>query len=164
MPELEARETFIIKGRVTILSRPASQLPPGEGAWTVEQEIDNLVVDAGKVLMARMMAEDTGFDTGVTFCEVGTNAAAPTAGDTDIGTVTKRNAITRYVRVANRVQFRTFFAAGDISVALKAIGLYGHSTATATDQTGELFNHAKIDFDNSAGTKDLTTLLEVTFG
>jgi len=157
-------EYFPININVRAFSRPASDLPPDDGEWTLESETHNLIVTAGKVLVARMLAEDSGYDTGITYCEVGTNTTAPALTDTNIGTVTKRNAITAYKRTSNRVQFRTFFAAGDVTAYLKAIGLYGHSTATATNQTGELFNHAKIDFDNSSGAKDLTTIIEITFG
>jgi hypothetical protein len=161
---MQSLEAMPIGVNVRIYSRPASPLPPELGTWQLEGEAHNLIVTTGKVLVARMLAEDSGFDTGLTYCEVGTNTTAPALTDTTIGTVTKRNAITAYRRTSNRVQFRTFFAAGDITAFLKAIGLYGHSTATATDQTGELFNHAKISFDNSSGAKDLTAVIEVTFG
>ena len=62
------------------------------------------------------------------------------------------------------VQFRTFYAAADVTAYLKEIGLFGHSTASATLGTGEMFNRAIIDFDNSAGSKDLTVVVQVTFG
>lgn len=161
MPELE---TMPIGVNVRIYSRLASKLPPDKGTWELECEAHNLVVTTGKVLVAQIMMEDSGYDTGLTYCEVGTNATTPALTDTNVGTVTKRNPITAYRRTSNRVQFRTFFAAGDITAYLKAIGLYGHSTATSTNQTGELFNHAKIDFDNSSGAKDLTAVIEVIFG
>lgn len=161
---MQELETFPTGVNVHIYSRERSSLPPEQGNWQLECKAHNLVVTAGKVLVAQMMAEDSGYDTGLTYCEVGTNTTTPSLTDTNIGTVTKRNAITAYRRTSNRVQFRTFFAAGDITAYLKAIGLYGHSTATSTNQTGELFNHAKIDFDNSSGAKDLTAVIEVTFG
>ena len=145
-------------------SRPKSDLPHDEGQWTLEGEAHNLVVTAGKVLTARMLMDDTGFDTGLTYCEVGTNTTAAALSDTTIGTVTKRNAITAKLRTSNRVQYRTFFASADIIANLKASGLYGHSTATATNQSGELFNHVKISFDNTSNTKDLTIVHEITFG
>ena len=132
--------------------------------WVLEDETHNLIVDAGKVLVTRMLMEDSGFDTGITFCEVGTDNTAVTAGDTDLNTGTKRNAITKTVRTANVVQFRTFYASADITAFLKEVGLFGHSTATSTLGTGEMFNRAIISFDNSAGLKDLTVVIEVTVG
>lgn len=164
MPHVVTAEHFPIGENVLLLTRPKSDLPSELGHWKVDQYSHNLIVTSGKVLIARMLSEESGFDTGLTYCEVGTNTTAPTVGDTNIGTVTKRNAVTTARRTSNRIQFRTFFAAGDITAVLKAVGLYGHSTATATNQTGELFNHAKIDFSNSAGTKDATIVVEITFG
>ena len=124
----------------------------------------NLVVTTGKVLVARMLMEDAGFDTGITFCEVGTGTNAPALSDTALQTSTKRNAITSTLRTSNVVQFRTFYAAADITANLKEIGLFGHSTASATQGTGELFNRAAISFDNTAGSKDLTVVVQITFG
>lgn len=157
-------ETMPIHINVRWYSRSQSDLPPDQGEWVLEGETHNLIVTAGKVLVARMLMDDSGFDTGLTFCEVGTNTVAATVADTNIGTVTKRNAVTAKLRTSNRVQYRTFFASADIVANLKATGLYGHSTATATNQTGELFNHAKISFDNTSNTKDLTMVHEITFG
>ena len=111
-----------------------------------------------------MLMEESGFDTGITFCEVGTNNTAPVVSDTDLNTGTKRNAITTTIRTANVVQFRTFFAAADISVFVKEMGMFGHSTASSTLGTGALFNRAILNFDNSLGNKDLTVVSQVTFG
>ena len=57
-----------------------------------------------------------------------------------------------------------FYAAADITAYLKEVGLFGHSTASSTLGTGELFNRAILNFDNSAGAKDLTVVSQVTFG
>jgi hypothetical protein len=163
LPDL--REQFPIGSNVLLLTRDRSVLPPDLGDWAVHQWSHNLVVTSGKVLIARMLADESAWDTGITYCEVGTSATAPALTDTNIGTVTDRVAVIDPPRrTSNRVQFRSFFAAGDITANLQAVGLYGHSTATITNQTGELFAHAKINFDNSSGAKDLTIVYEVTFG
>lgn len=124
----------------------------------------NIITSAGKVLVARMLMDDSGFDTGLTYCEVGEGSTTPTIQDTALETPTKREAVVKKVRTSNSVQFRTFFAAADVSVLIKEIGLFGHSTATGTIGTGEMFNHALVTFDNTSGTKDLTVVVEVTFG
>jgi len=157
-------EYFPVGVNVRILSRPASDLDPEDGEWIHEADAHNLVVTEGKILVARMLSEDSGFDTGITFAEVGTDNTAPTVADTALGAVTKRNAITKYLRAANVVQFRTFFAAADITATLEEVALWGHSTASASTGTGELFNRALVSFDNSSGAKDLTMVVEVTFG
>lgn len=124
----------------------------------------NLITTTGKELVARMVSEEAGWNTGVTFCELGVGTTTPVVGDTQIETTTKRNAITTTVRGGATIQFRTFYVAADISVFLKEVGLFGHSTATSTTNTGEMFNHAVISFDNSSGSKDLTVSIQVAFG
>lgn len=157
-------DTFPIGINVRLFSRPASRLAPDESKWTLEGESHNLVVTTGKILVARMLAEDSGFDTGITYCEVGKGSTAVTVADTGIETTQKRNAITKYLRTANVVQYRTFFAAADITVTLEEVGLFGHSTASSSSNTGEMFNHSLLTFVNGTGAKDLTYVVEVTFG
>ena len=157
-------EAFPLRVNVRLFSRPASALPPEDGDWTLAAEAHNLVVTTGKALVANMLAEQSGYDTGLTYCEVGTDNTTPTLADVALGTVTKRNAITRYIVGGNVAQYRTFYAAADVTAYIKEVGLFGHSTATSTAGTGEMFNRAIIDFDNSTGTKDLTAVVQVTFG
>lgn len=158
-------ETLPIGCNVLVLSRPRSLLSHSHGLWTPEGASHNTVMTSGKILIARMLADESGWDTGLTFCEVGTNTVTPVVTDTNIGAVTDRVALVDPSRrTSNRVQFRAFFAAGDIGANLQATGLYGHSTASIADQSGELFNHAKINFDNTTGAKDLTIVIEITFG
>ncbi len=152
-------ETFGIHVNVLVIGSD-----PVTGAELSREEVHNLIVTSGKVLVTRMLEDESGWDTGITFCDVGTDNTTPVIGDTDLIAGHKRNAITTTIRTNNEVQFRTFYAAGDISVYLKEIGLFGHSTATSTLGTGELFNRAVIDFDNSAGLKDLTVVVQVTVG
>lgn len=153
-----------IKGEVWVYSRPRSAAPPAAGIWRLEDRRYNLTPTSGKLLIAKMLAEVSGFNTGVTYCEVGTSATAPALSDTNIGTVTKRNAVGTARLVGARIQWRTFFDAGDITAYLKAVGIYGHSTASGTGQTGELVGHAKIDFDNTSGTRDSTVVYELVIG
>jgi hypothetical protein len=132
--------------------------------WALASLNHNLIVTNGKILTARLMADESNFDTGLTHCEVGTDSATPGVANTNIGTVTKRSGITRVIRNSNVVQFRTFYAASDVTAHLRKTGMYGSSDATDTDQSGLLFNAALIDLDNSAGTKDITVVHEITFG
>lgn len=152
-------EYFPIKTNVVLLATD-----PKTGKVVKRYYTHNLVVNSGKVLVARMLMEDSGFDTGITYCEVGTNNAAPNVSQTTLSTALRRKAITSYIRTSNVVQFRTFFPAADVTAYVKEVGLFGHSTATTTLGTGEMFNRATVDFDNSAGTNDLTVAVKVTFG
>ena len=126
----------------------------------------NLITTAGRVLLTRMLAEEAGWDTGITYLGIGTGATAPAITDTILTTETKRKAVaTPVYRVTNRLQFKAYFPAADCNVFVKEVGLFGHSTATATINTGELFNHALLSKDNSGGSPvDLTFYLVVTIG
>ena len=126
----------------------------------------NLITTAGKVLLARMLAEESGYDTGITYLGIGTNATAPLITDTTLGTETARKAVaTPVYRVSNRLQFKAYFPSADCNVFVKEVGLFGHSTASTTLDTGELFNHAALSKDNSGGSPvDLTFYVIIVIG
>jgi hypothetical protein len=158
--ESDSWELFRLRCNVAIIASD-----PRTGRWLQRVQGHNLVVTAGKVLVARMMMEESGFDTGLTYAEIGTGTNAPAAADTALQTALRRKAISRTVRASNVVQFRTFFLASESNANLKECGIFGHSTATATIGTGELFARAAIAFDNSgASPVDLTLVWQITFG
>jgi len=153
-----------ITGRISIYTRPRSRLPRHMGVWTLVEVKHNLVVTSGKVLVAKMLGDVSGFDTGLTWIEVGTGTVAPVLGDTALGTPTIRKAVSAPIVTANSVQYRSFFGAADISVDLKETGIFGHSTATSTNGTGELFARALVTFNNNSDPHDATYVWTVTFG
>ena len=158
-------EQIRIAGRVQIFTRRRSKLHWRHGLWTLAAESPNLVVTAGKVHVAKMLGDVSGFDTGLTWIEVGTGTAAPALGDVALATPHVRKAvIANPIVTANVVQYRAFFASADISVDLKETGIFGHSTATSTNGTGELFARALVTFSNNADPHDATFVWTVTFG
>lgn len=170
------REWLPLQGRVRLEAWPrgALGLLVGQGhslAWarrlarameTVETA--NLVVTTGKVLVARMLMDDAGYDTGLTYCAIGTNSTAPAAGDTTLGTEVQRAAVTVKSRTINVVTYSTFFLSGDATYAIEEVGLFGHSTASGAADSGELFNRALLSYDNSGGLVDLTVDIIITVG
>ena len=124
----------------------------------------NLVVDKGRELISRMLAEETGWNTGVTYCALGTNNTTPTTAQTLLVAEGKRKAVTQVLRAGYRVQYRTYFLASESNINIQETGLFGHSTATATLNTGEMLNRALLSYDNSAGLKDLTVVHEIQYG
>ena len=153
-----------LRVNVWLFSRAKSPLDADQGVWEPESAAHNIVTTRGKELVAAMLAEETGRDTGITYCEIGTGTNVPSIADVALQTALTRKAITRYIRASNVVQFRAFYPAVDATANIKEAGLFGHSTATATIGTGDLFNRAAVAFDNTAGSKDLTIVIEVTFG
>ena len=155
------RDTLRLRCNVTCLVSD-----PRTGRVLERIRAHNLITTAGKVLLARMLAEEAGYDTGITYLGIGTNATAPLVSDTTLGTETARKAVASPVyRVSNRLQFKAYFPAADCNVFVKEVGLFGHSTAGAGLNTGELFNHAALSKDNSGGSPvDLTFYIVVTLG
>jgi len=113
-----------------------------------------------------MLAEESGFDTGITYLSIGTGVTTPAITDTILTTETARKAVAMPVyRVSNRLQFKGYFPAADCNVFVKEMGVFGHSTASATLNTGELFNHALLSKDNSgASPVDLTFYVVLVLG
>ncbi len=125
----------------------------------------NLIKTSGKVLVARMLMEDTGWNTGITYCALGNDATTPVVGAPNTLTAEQaRKAITAYVRSTNIVEYETYFLASECTFYVREVGLFGHSTASAAANSGEMFNHALITYDNTLGLKDLTIVVQITFG
>jgi len=126
-------------------------------------ESDNIVVTSGKVLVARMLIDDTGYDTGLTWCAIGSDNTAPAVSDTTLGTEEERKEVTSKSRSTAVITYSTFFTSAESNVAIEEVGLFGHSTASATTDSGEMFNHALLSYDNSgASPLDLTVDVEIT--
>jgi hypothetical protein len=103
------------------------------GALTVEKngqvvrEIDNLVVTAGKTLVAARLA---GGGSNVTHMAVGTSTAAASASQTALSSELDRNGLTTSGGTAssNTVQYACTWNAGDGTGALTEAGLFTASS------------------------------------
>lgn len=115
----------------------------------------NLVVTAGKILVAHFLLDDTGYDTGITYCAIGTDNTAVTAGDTTLGSESNRKACTYTSRSGAEATFETFFTAAQSTYNIKEVGWFGHDASGSAD-SGTLFVHYLQSEDNSGGVKDLT--------
>lgn len=148
------RERISLKGRVAIWSRPkgAKNHP-----WKLEAENRNVIVDlAIDWIGYALIDESATYDTGITYQAIGTSTTTPAVTDTTLATESSRNPITAksYDDSDQEIDLSTFFAAADCSVNIKEVGLFG-ATATSAADSGHLFNRALINYDNSAGTKDI---------
>ena len=118
-----------------------------------ENIVDNLVVTAGKVLVADFLVGET--RTGLNYHAIGTNTTAPAAGDTQLGTETARKAFTSIARSSTSVVVSVFYTAAQSTFNIKEGGIFGNG-ATAAADSGTLFSHFSQAEDNSAGENDLT--------
>jgi len=128
------------------------------------KEGHNLITTAGKQLIGDMLIDETGYDTGLTYQAEGTDDTAPAVGDTTLGAEAARKAVTSKSRSGNEITYSTFFTAAEANDNIKEAGIFGHSTASATPDSGILFAHWLVSFDNSGGNYDLTFDYILTIG
>ncbi len=152
------QDTLSIKGHWRLTAR---HIKTGE---VIVKEGENLIVSAGKALVGDMLKDTAGYDTGLTYQAIGTNNTAPALGNTTLTAEAARKAITSKSRVANVVTYSTFFTAGESTYNIKEAGIFGHSTASVTPDSGILFSHWLAAFDNSGGLYDLTFDYVLTIG
>ena len=91
----------------------------------VVQEVDNLVVTAGKNFVADRMKNNS---TVMGYMAVGTGTTAAAAGNTTLGSESDRNALTSTTVTDNAVAYVGTWAAGDASVEIKEAGLFSASS------------------------------------
>ncbi len=91
----------------------------------VVQEVDNLVVTAGKNFVADRMKNNS---TVMGYMAVGTGSTAAAAGNTTLGSESDRNALTSTTVTNNEVAYVGTWAAGDASVAITEAGLFSASS------------------------------------
>lgn len=121
-------------------------------------EGENLIVTIGKNLIGWMLIDASGYDTGLTYCAIGTGTTAPAAGDTTLTTESARKAITSKTinTTTHEITLSTFFTKAESTYFIKEAGIFGHSTAGAGANTGVLASHFLVSFDNSGGLYDVT--------
>jgi hypothetical protein len=109
-------DLFNLKGRVSI-----------ELNGQIVQEIDNLVVTAGKVFVASRMEDASA--TAMSHMAVGTNATAAAAGDTALGTESARVTLTSTTASTNTIVYVATFPAGTGTAALTEAGILNASSS-----------------------------------
>ena len=124
----------------------------------------NLIVSAGEALAGDLLIDRTGYDTGLTYQAIGTSNTAVNVADIKLTAEAKRKAITFKSRLLNVLTYSTFFTAAESKYNIKEAGIFGHSTASTTPDSGELFSHYLVAFDNSGGTYDITIDYLLTVG
>ncbi len=170
MAELRGSGRVKLRGRAVIRAYPAGELDGLfdlgltlaeaqdvlflEGKLLHEGVAENLVVDDGLELALNMLLDDE--DGGLTYCEIGTDNTAPSAGDDDLITGVSRKAWLNRDRSAQTANFSTFFLASESTYDIQEIGNFGGASASASLGTGALFSRWLYDYDNSGGNNDLT--------
>jgi hypothetical protein len=97
------------------------------GNVTQETIIPNLVVTAGKNLIASRLKDTT--DAAMSHMAIGTGSTSAAAGDTTLGTEAGRVALTSTTVTANAVAYVATFGAGTGSGAITEAGLFNASSS-----------------------------------
>ena len=148
-----------IKGRGRLRAiDPQTGLQVYCSPWT-----DNLILTCGKELICRMLIDEAGYDTGLTWTAIGTDNTAPILSDTTLGTEVKRLAITHKARTGNKINLSTFFSKANSSYAIEEAGEFGHDASSAPD-SGTPLTHFLVSYDNSSGLVDIIIDYEVEIG
>ena len=130
-------------------------IDPGEIVAVVETP--NIICNEGLLLFSGFIRDESAtYDTGLKYCEIGTDNTAPAAGDTTLTAFHSRNAITNNSRAAYETTFTTFFTAAQSTANIKEAGIWGGGDAAAGEATGLLFAHWLAAFDNSGALYDIT--------
>lgn len=98
-----------------------------EGNITQETVIPNLVVTAGKNLIASRLKDTT--DAAMSHMAIGTGTTAAAAGDTTLGTEAGRVSLTSTTVTANAVAYVATFGAGTGTGAITEAGLFNASSS-----------------------------------
>ncbi len=133
----------------------AMALAEKAGHLSYENEVKNLIVTLGSAMLASVLAGNLDSTLLFTYHAIGTGTTTPALGNSTLTTETARNAIVTKTQSGNIIQLSTYFLKSQCSVYLKEAGLFGN-LATATANSGTMFNHYLQSYDNSAGLKDLT--------
>lgn len=138
-----------------------------KSAGTVVEQINgvNLMPTEGRTAVGDALIDGAAqFDTGITYCAVGTSDTDPALSDSQLGAEVHRETVTAKSRSGVVITISTDFAAADVAVAIEEVGLFGTSSAGAGVNSGVLFGRALASYDNSAGTYDITVIYRISIG
>jgi hypothetical protein len=120
-------------------------------------ENHNIICNEGLQLIAAFAIDESAtYDTGLTYCEIGTGSTAPAAANTTMTTYANRIAVTSKSRSSYDVTISSFFTAAQSTYNIAEAGLYGGGDAGAAPASGLLFSHFLASYNNSSGLYDIT--------
>jgi len=131
------------------------------GKMRFENTVDNLVVTAGKLLVADYLIGDGLSLNGLTWHAIGTGTTTPSVSDVALTTEYARKVLTTKSRSGVVITLSVFYLASACTVFVKEAGIFGEA-ASATPGSGTLFSHFLQSYDNSAAANDLTFEYNVT--
>lgn len=118
------------------------------GMWLRKYRYKNLVPTVGRTMIANNLTNASPTNVmKITHCALGSNAAAPANGDTQLGTEVYRNAIASITNASNVGYATGFFGATETSGTYNEAGIFSNGTGTAN--SGVLLSHVAISITKS---------------
>ena len=98
----------------------------------------NVVVTAGRAVLARLLAGDTTYSGEINYCALGNYTATATGTDTALGNELYRKLVSSKTSDSNVAYISTFFTATEVDGTFEEVGHY--IDGTATKDSGQLFS------------------------
>ncbi len=134
------------------------------GLLVARRETHNLWTTLGQAFVANTLMATAGYSVGMSFCALGIGAIAPALTDTILNSEASRLAVSTRTVTGTTLAITTIFLAANCTFFIKEIGLFGHSSATATTNTGILFARTLLSYDNSVSASNLTCVWTILVG
>ena len=115
----------------------------------------NIITSAGQGLIGDMLRDVDEYDTGLTYCAIGTTTSEPLTSQTALAAEVLRREIQSDHRIGSVVTWTTRFFAAETPYTILEVGMFGHNTANGTANTGIMFDRATIDFNNGSALYDI---------
>ena len=119
----------------------------------------NLVVLAGREVVARRLVGDLTYSGTVNYGALGTDNTAVNAADTALGTEVARKLFARRTRTNAQVNFDFFFSQADTDGTYQEFGLFIDGDASA--DSGQLFNHVLTGGWTKTNTEAMTVSAQI---
>lgn len=120
------------------------------GVVEAVHQYENVICTVGKTVIANYLTDPTPDEATarINYVALGTNATAPTAADTQLGTEAYRNTVASETNANNVAYVTGFFTAAECNGTYTEAGLFINGTAAAN--SGKLLSHVAISVTKSA--------------
>lgn len=154
-------ETFGMEGKVRVITSDAKTgAIENVGAWSKNTIMFS--TGRGKQLVLDRLSGVTTYTMVINYGGIGTSTTTPTTADTQLGAEVARTTVATVTIASNVVTFKFFFA--DANLANGTYYEFGtFIDATATLNSGQIFNHALFGSAHTKATgKDTTVQVDIT--
>jgi hypothetical protein len=105
-----------------------------------EYKVENIIVTAGRAVVAQRLANDTTYTGIINYGALGTGVTTPANGDTQLTTEVFRKVVASASDTNNQAFIDFFYSKADTNGTYQEFGTFIDGTATAN--TGQMWTHA----------------------